>query len=233
MIAVGFDFDHTLGLDNKIEATIALEMLAEIAGPSYDAQAAAHGIGAALASYRQGDLTVEEGIGSFFERYSHDAAASRHAAAEFRPRVVARSPEFTTALPGARETLSALRALGIPYALLTNGWSPLQEAKAAQIGFDGAVFVSERLGARKPSQRAFEALADHFACPFPEIWYVGDDPRNDVAGANACGAISVWFDWEGLVYPQDLSRPTYRIGALDELIPLVQGQIKEAAKGRG
>ena len=34
--AVGFDFDHTLGIDNKLERTVALDMLASLGGRTWD-----------------------------------------------------------------------------------------------------------------------------------------------------------------------------------------------------
>ncbi len=117
--------------------------------------------------------------------------------------------------------LAALDALGVPYALLTNGWSPLQEEKARLIGFSGPVFVSERIGARKPAREAFEVLGKHFDLPFGRIWYVGDDPAIDCAPAQDLGMVSVWFDWENRSYPAELTAPKHTIHALADLPPLV------------
>jgi hypothetical protein len=36
---------------------------------------------------------------------------------------------------------------------------------------------------------------------------------------------AVWFDWEGLVYPDDVPPPTLRIGALRELEELVENAV--------
>ena len=232
-IAVGFDFDHTLGLDHHLEHAVALEMLARIAaerGVAYDAEAASRAMDDTLASYRAGRENVETAVAGFFLRFV--PGLGREAVDEaqgFRDAAVGRVPEFVTALPQANETLAALDALGIPYAILTNGWSPLQEEKARAIAFRGPVFVSERIGERKPSPGAFEVMLRHFELPRERVWYVGDDPEGDVAGARGAGLTAVWFDWEARVYPQGIAPPDRTIRALGELVALLQGRADAAA----
>jgi FMN phosphatase YigB (HAD superfamily) len=135
--------------------------------------------------------------------------------------------------PGASELLEKLDEMGIRYALLTNGWSPLQEEKARLIHFRGSVYVSERIGALKPSRAAFDVLAKHFELPFERIWYVGDDPTVDCAGATDLGFHAVWYDWESRAYPNDLSKPEHVIHDLSELPALLQGRPAEAANDAG
>jgi 5'-nucleotidase len=121
---------------------------------------------------------------------------------------------------GARETLAALRGRAIPTAILTNGWSPLQQKKIARALGDDApqlILVSDELGAVKPERAAFDALVDALCVPRERVWYVGDNARGDVGGALAAGLLAVWFDAEGQSYPQDLPPPTIRITALREL----------------
>jgi putative hydrolase of the HAD superfamily len=79
------------------------------------------------------------------------------------------------------------------------------------------VLVSDALGAIKPAAAAFDALVATLGVSRDRAWYVGDNPVGDVAGALAAGLRAVWFDWEGLSYPQDLPAPTVRISALREL----------------
>ena len=129
--------------------------------------------------------------------------------------------------------LDELDSLGVRYALLTNGWSPLQETKARLIGFDGPVLVSERIGARKPSRAAFELLAKQLELAPDAVWYVGDDPLIDCGGARAAGLGAVWFDWEARGYPPEVEPPNFVIHALDELPKLVQGHLTGAAKPPG
>jgi HAD superfamily hydrolase (TIGR01549 family) len=217
--SIGFDFDHTLGIDNKLERTVALAMLADHAaahGIQYDAAAAGVAIDETLAQYRSSDRSIESCIAGFFERFAPDSNVL-DITGQFRDAVVAAAPDHVQALPGATEMLAKLDEMGVPYALLTNGWSPLQEEKARLIGFRGPVFVSERIGVRKPSPEAFAFLAKHFELPFDAIWYVGDDPAADCAGARNLGMTSVWFDWENRGYPEDLARADHVIHSLDEI----------------
>jgi HAD superfamily hydrolase (TIGR01549 family) len=235
-LALGFDFDHTLGIDNKLERTTALEMLATLAasnGLTYDAAAADAEIDHVLASYRTGAGNIETSIAAFFERFAPSGSATLDVALTFRDQVVARAPTHVETLPGAQEMLTRLDELGIPYALLTNGWSPLQEEKARLIGFRGSVLVSERIGVRKPAREAFDFLAHSLDVPLSRIWYVGDDPVADCAGARTAGANAVWFDWEGREYGSDLPAANAVIHALSELIPLLQGQSPDAANRGG
>jgi FMN phosphatase YigB (HAD superfamily) len=231
-IAVGFDFDHTLGIDNKLERTTALEMLAELAGKygaAYDVAAADGAIDATLATYRSGSQSVEGAVAGFFEQFAPVGGPVLDAATSFRERVVERAPAFIEMLPGAQALLAELDALGIAYALLTNGWSPLQEEKARLIKFQGSVYVSERIGALKPSREAFDVLAKHFELPFESLWYVGDDPAADCAGAARLGLHAVWYDWEGRTYPDTLPKPEAVIHDLRDLVALLPGHVTEAA----
>lgn len=226
-IAVGFDFDHTLGIDNKLERTVALEFLADLAernSTSYDATAAEHAMDDLLARSRAGEMPIETAVAGLFEGFAPAGSAIVDLAQDFRDAVVARASDYVRALPGANELLAALDERGIPYALLTNGWSPLQEEKARILGFRGSVYVSERIGSRKPAREAFDVLTKHFELPAESIWYVGDDPQTDIAGAAAAGFTTVWFDWEGRSYPPDAVAPQHTIRSLHELIALLQGR---------
>jgi len=231
-IAVGFDFDHTLGIDNKLERTVALEMLASLArerGHTYDVAEASGAIDDALVSYRAGRVTVEAAIAGFFERFAAIGSAVMDRASDFRDTVVERAPDFVRARPETAAMLAELDALGVRYAILTNGWSPLQEEKARLIGFRGSVFVSERVNARKPAREAFDVLAKHLEVPLTALWYVGDDVEADVTGPAAYGVTTVWYAEDGVTYPRDLAQPDHTIRSLGELPALLQGQVAKAA----
>jgi putative hydrolase of the HAD superfamily len=222
--AVGFDFDHTLGIDNKLERTTALEELGRLAaenGLQVDRAAAEEAIDDVLRGARSGERSLESYIAGFYERFAPAGTAIIDYASKFRDAVMANAPSYIEPVPGAIELLAQLDARGIPYAMLTNGWSPLQEEKARRIDFRGPVFVSERIGVLKPASAAFGALVKYFELPASSIWYVGDDPVADCGGANACGMQSVWFDWEQRPYPEDASKPIHTIHTLEELLALL------------
>jgi HAD superfamily hydrolase (TIGR01509 family) len=230
MLAVGFDFDHTLGIDNKLERRVALEMLDELAraqAVSYDPADAGAAVDEMLHQSRSGGMPLETALAGFFDRFVELGDKAPEVTEQYEQRVVALAPQLVEALPGLHEMLADLQNMGAPYAILTNGWSPLQEEKARLVGFEGPVFVSERIGVRKPSREAFEFLAKHFGAPPAAVWYVGDDPALDCAAARACGMTSVWFDWEGRSYPQELEPPNFVIHSLSELPALLKVKIKE------
>jgi FMN phosphatase YigB (HAD superfamily) len=233
VIAIGFDFDHTLGIDNTLERTVGGELLVRIAGEagsSIAASAADSAMVAALSAYRSGTASLSLALAGASRATL--GAPSPEFERRFRDDAVARAGDFVTPLPGVREMFADLAAGGSATAIFTNGWSPLQERKANIIGYSGEVIVSDSVGVRKPAHAAFDLLARTLGVGISDLWYVGDDPHADIAGAIGAGATGVWYDWEDRAYPVDILQPTYTIHSLLELPALVQGQGRRAANGR-
>jgi HAD superfamily hydrolase (TIGR01509 family) len=218
--AVGFDFDHTLGIDNKLERVAFLRMLDRACVSE------AHVIGTLaeeieridelLKRQRSGACTIEHAVEQFM-RERGCSSAERYVA-EYKRMCVDMVPAFVIPEPGVREMLAQLRQRNVAYAILTNGWSPLQRAKADRVEFDGPVLVSADLGIQKPEPGAYEALTRTLGGAPEEIAFVGDTPASDVAGALRAGMFAVWLDAEGLKYPQDIPPPSATIHALPELL---------------
>jgi len=224
-IAIGFDFDHTLGRDNALERKAFYAFAAELGAPLDPRDGVwPSRIEALLEAFRAGEITLEQMVARFGE-----ALGVRHADPNrWREHCYALVEGLVRPIDGAREVLEALRARGIPLAILTNGWSPLQQKKIARALGPGAVkeiLVSDQIGAVKPDPAAFAALLDALDVPAERAWYVGDNPRGDIGGALAAGLQAVWFDWEGQTYPADVPPPTLRIHALRELETLAQNTI--------
>jgi FMN phosphatase YigB (HAD superfamily) len=222
--AIGFDFDHTLGLDHGLERRALYELASSLGTPLGDDDATRAWIEGLLGEFRTGALSMD----AMMARFSEHFALGDVDADLWRSTCFSLVDESATPIAGARELLATLRERNVPFAILTNGWSPLQQRKIARALGDGAVktiLVSDRLGATKPERAAFDALAAAFDCAPADVWYVGDSPLADVGGAIAAGMCAVWFDWEGLVYPDDVPPPTLRIGALRELEELVENAV--------
>ena len=225
-IGIGFDFDHTLGIDNKLERVAflrLLELLISAGGKAIGTldQETQH-IDDLLVQQRSGAFSIDEAVERFCRpRLPHTDV---HSYIQTYKKFALESVDyFVVPLPGVRSLIQRLRLAGVRMAILTNGWSPLQERKAARVGFEGPVVVSERVGVQKPDPKAFAALVDALGVPPGDVWFVGDTPATDVAGSIAAGLHGVWLDVESVRYPSDLAPPSKVIHSLDELMELLPG----------
>jgi putative hydrolase of the HAD superfamily len=220
---IGFDLDHTLAIDNHLERVCFLRLLDCVAsrgGRSLGTLAdEIDAVDRLLQRQRSGELTIDEAVRVFVAE--RGASGGDWFVEAFRKMAVESVEEFLVPLPGVEQTMEELRKRGILVAVLTNGWNPLQKRKAEQTGFRGLVLVSSEIGKRKPSASAFECLLHALGTEPRETCYVGDDPRDDVAGAHDAGLQAVWIDWEGREYPDTLPPPDHRIHSLVELLALV------------
>lgn len=223
--AIGFDFDHTLGIDNKLESAAFVQLaqrLAKSLGRPLNDERALMAIDREIGHYRAGRCTLDQAIALALEATLGEAAGPQNSVEEFRELAVNAAPQYVRPLPGVEDLLRALDASSIPYAILTNGWNPLQQRKAECIGFAKPVFVSDDLGVRKPSVHAFNVLRDYFALPADRIAYVGDDPRVDIVGSLNAGMKAIWFDWEHNKYPTDMPGPTAIIASIGDVLKHVE-----------
>lgn len=101
--------------------------------------------------------------------------------------------ETTQPLPGAVEMLQQLQSLSVPSAILTNGLSSAERAKAQALGFEGPVVVSEDTGIKKPDIRAFGELLVATGLPAECVWYLGADFEQDIRPARTVGMHGVWL----------------------------------------
>jgi HAD superfamily hydrolase (TIGR01549 family) len=218
-VALGFDFDHTLAIDHALERD-AFYKLAEVLGEPIPAEDVAYRaqIDTLLADFRAGTMPLDAAVKRFVASLHNEHVTDRDETDHFRRICYELVDTHVQPLAGLRELLAHLERAAIPHAILTNGWSPLQEKKAAAIGFRGPVLVSDLIGAAKPSARAFLRLAETFAVAPGDVWYVGDNPVADVNGALAAGLRAIWLDRGELAYPQSQPPPTLRITDLRELI---------------
>jgi 5'-nucleotidase len=214
--AVLFDFDHTLGVDHQLEERV----LRDLAQRHCGAAPSDEEIIAALARFRSGDESLATMLANAFERWGYRGDVL----AEYKSEVMHLAPTSVEPMSGAAETLRTLKTLGVLTAILSNGWTELQRAKAAMVGFDGPVIVSEEIGAWKPDKRAFEIAAEKSGVEVRESMYVGDSPVADVAGSKGAGMIAVWANLENREYPADAIAPDYTITRLDQLPKIVLGR---------
>jgi FMN phosphatase YigB (HAD superfamily) len=226
--AVGFDFDHTLALDHGLERKAFERLAAELGVPDALAEPRAQqAVDDLLRQFRADEMTLEAAVDGFVAGIivaSGGRSPAPHAE-RYRAICYGLVDALVKPVDGAVDILAALAADGVPVAILTNGWSPLQQRKIARaLGrFEGTVLVSDEIGSLKPARHAFDRLAGALAREHDAIWYVGDNPSVDVAGAQAAGMRAIWFDWEGHAYPAELAPPDARIEHLREILSLVRG----------
>lgn len=223
--AVGYDIDHTLAIDNKLERIAFLHLLSSIdaAGGrtlgTLDQETNA--IDALLQQQRRGDFSIDEAVRRFARQRS--IREPEECVRKFREIALELVDAVVIALPGAARVLEDLRVRGIATAILSNGWNPLQRRKAERAGFTGAVLASADIGASKPRSEAFTALLDLFALPPEHVWYVGDSPRDDIAGAKDAGLRAIWYNAEARSYPEDLPPPDAVVTNIGEIATIVAG----------
>ena len=83
-----------------------------------------------------------------------------------------------------------------------------------------AIFISEEVGWRKPSQRFFESVIRGSGFDPQRCLYVGDDPDADVGGATQAGFQVVWLAGSTSEGTAQVA-PKWRIDKLSELLELV------------
>lgn len=210
-----FDFDHTLGIDGRLEERVLRGLAIRYCerAPS-DAE-----IAESLSEFRSGrtplDTMVEDAVSMWG---GHGAPI---VAQEYRAVALALVAGSVEPMPGAQELFELLASRGVQHAIFSNGWSALQAAKAAAVGYPGRVITSEEVGAWKPDPQAFLRGAAVVGFDPEATLYVGDSPVADVAGSKGAGMQAAWADLEGQVYPEGVLKPDYVVKWLPEVAGLV------------
>jgi len=220
---IGFDLDHTLAIDNHLERVALLRLLKSVSSEGGRVLGTLSDeiddIDRLLQRQRSGEFTIDEAVRLFGAE--RGLPNGDRLVESFREMAVESVEDFLVSLPGVDQTMEELQKRGILVAVLTNGWNPLQKRKAEQAGFPGPVLVSSEIGERKPATAAFERLLHVLGTEPRHTCYVGDDPHDDIAGAQAAGLQTIWIDWEGREYPGNLPPPVHTIHTFPELLKFV------------
>ena len=124
---------------------------------------------------------------------------------------------------GAKELLEELYG-GYRMYVVTNGVSSTAYSRLIGTGvlsYFRKVFVSEELGAQKPSMEYFDKVfSDIQDFNRSSTLLIGDTLSSDIQGAKNAGIDCCWVNMEGKENPTEL-RPSYEIRALRELPPLL------------
>ncbi len=125
-------------------------------------------------------------------------------------------------LPGAVDTLHALRERGVRLALITNGAGPTQRAKIERFAlaphFEVILIEGENPWG-KPDERVYHAALQALGVAPAEAWMVGDNLEWEVAVPQRLGMRGIWLDRAGAGLPPGSSvRPDRIIRSLSELL---------------
>lgn len=133
--------------------------------------------------------------------------------------------DHTVLVPGAEDTLRALKVDGCLLGMITNGNPVLQNHKIDRSGFRGLfddIIVSGTFGCDKPDPRIFRASIATLGVAADEAIYIGDNLVNDIHGAHSAGMRAVWANYFGRVNTTEY-RPDYEIHTVAELRTLNLG----------
>ncbi len=116
--------------------------------------------------------------------------------------------------PQARPMLHSLRQQGYLLGALSNGNADIRRVGLGDC-FDFAL-NADALGVGKPHVAAFGAALGRAGVAPQQAVHLGDNPHDDVAGAQAAGMHAVWFNAAGLDWPGG-KPPAAQIRCLNEL----------------
>ena len=164
------------------------------------------------AMYERGEMSKEDlRWKRFYEAFRwygvEDEALSRQFGEDYLEQMVCEN----RLMPGAREMLEAIRTAGGKMAILSNGFREVQYRKLRGAGISeyfSAVVVSEEAGCLKPRPGIFayavETLSgikrtegDRWREAKRATLMIGDDPVNDIEGAQIFGIDQFYYNHKG------------------------------------
>lgn len=127
-------------------------------------------------------------------------------------------------IEGAESLLPVLHEKYRVY-ITTNGYTKTQSARTKTAGIDkyvDGVFISQEIGADKPSKEFFDkciARISDFSRENAVV--IGDSLTSDILGGINSGIRTVWFNARG-AEPSETIIPDYTITSLGKLLPLLE-----------
>ncbi len=157
------------------------------------------------------------------EALARCGAADADLAAALARHYAARRREVMRLFPETRAVLDALRACGLPLALVTNGDARQQRDKIERFDlaryFGGAILIEGEFGCGKPEERVYREALRLLGVAAEGVWMVGDNLEWDVLAPQRLGLAGVWIDRAGAGLPADAGvRPHRIIRSLSDLL---------------
>lgn len=174
----------------------------------------------------RGELTRREvQIGrfeSFLEEQGADCSAEEMNA--FYMQTIANCFRY---VEGAEKLLKDLRSLGCKLYVVSNGTRSVQHGRMRRAGltdFFDDVFLSEDIGAEKPSKAFFDACFQSVPnVKLDSSIILGDSLTSDILGGIGAGMTTCWFNPKGKPGREDIV-PDYEIKQLSEFVEIVSSK---------
>jgi len=220
------DADGTLFDYDRAEA-VALARTFEAFGHPFQAEHATtyRQINAQIwLDYERGQISAERLRVQRFELLAETTGA-RFDASTFSDRYLAHLAECSYLMENAEDMVRRLHGR-VSMVILTNGLREVQRRRLAGSSIEPFVtdiVVSGEVGAAKPAPEIFDAAFEVMDHPEKkDVLMVGDGLTADIAGGQAYGIDTCWFNPQGK--PSRLKiEPDYEIRSLTELLDIVQG----------
>lgn len=149
----------------------------------------------------RGELTKPEVLVGRFEEFFGKEDIPVEKAAAFNEEYQVRLGDTVFFHDNAYELIKELQGK-VKQAIVTNGTVVAQERKLEKSGLNKLItdiFISDRIGAEKPSPQFFEKVWEELG-PYKkeEVMIVGDSLTSDMQGGNNAGIRCCWYNPKGL-----------------------------------
>ncbi len=171
----------------------------------------------------RGEITKPKILVGRFERFFGQIGVPRSIAPEFNSRYQLRLGDTIVYKDDSIGIVRSLRGKVAQYAV-SNGTVAAQTKKLRLSGLgelmDG-VFLSEQIGAEKPSRAFFDAVFDSIRPQdLSEVMIVGDSLTSDIRGGNNAGILTCWYDPDRSPAPAGY-RIDFTVSDLHEVVSIV------------
>jgi putative hydrolase of the HAD superfamily len=112
--------------------------------------------------------------------------------------------------PGVRDLIQHLGSAGVRTAALTDLTAQVQFRKLIYFGLDAVfdfIVTSEEVGSDKPASAGFQLVIDKLDAKDEKVWYIGDCPVKDIAGARDFGLATLQKRHGGVSVGKGASAP--------------------------
>ena len=171
----------------------------------------------------RGERKREEILRGRFEEFLSSCGLDSTRAEEFNLAYEEALTDTVEFLPGAMETVEALRGK-VVQCIVTNGNKLVQYPKLRRSGLDRVmehVFISEELGAEKPTKAFFDRVFDALGSIAPEeCLIVGDSLTSDMRGGVNAGVRTCWYNPIGAENRTEVV-PDHEITRLGQVVELI------------